>query len=157
MKLISFLLLGALIGLPGLAAQAQAICTRSSVTVLRKNPSSKAEKSWVVTKYMPFLLLEVKNGWLKVEDLDGVQHYGRASDFSQKFRCVVIKSNTADTRQGPGPRFPYGDFKTLDRYTPLKRLDAHDGWVQVENDLGLKSWVQESKVWHPVKVQTLSF
>jgi SH3-like domain-containing protein len=154
MKFILLLLLGLA---PGVAAQAQAVCTRSSVTVLRKDPSPKAEKSWLVGRYMPFLIVEIKNGWLKVEDLEGQKHYGRAVDFSQKFRCVVIKTNTAETRQGPGVRFPYGDFKTLDRYTPLKRLDAQNGWVQVENDIGLKSWVLETKVWHPVKVQTLSF
>jgi len=154
MRCIFVLLLGLL---PGVAAQAQAVCTRSSTTVLRKDPSSKAEKSWIVGKYMPFMILEIKSGWLKLEDLEGQKHYGRTSDFSQKFRCVVVKTNTAETRQGPGSKFPYGDFKTLDRYTPLKRLEAQDGWVQVENDLGLKSWVQENKVWHPVKVQTLSF
>ena len=52
---------------------------------------------------------------------------------------------------------PYGDFKTLDRYTPLKRIGIDAGWVQVVSDLGLKSWVQESKVWHPVKVQAVKF
>lgn len=138
-------------------AYAQAVCSKSSVTVLRKAPNAKAEKSWVVTKYMPFMILEVKPGWLKLQDLEGQSHYGRAADFSQKFRCVVVKSSTAESRQGPGGKFPYADFKILDRYTPLKRLDAQDGWVQVENDLGLKSWVPESKVWHPVKVQTLTF
>ena len=111
----------------------------------------------MVTKYMPFMILEVKDGWLKVEDSEGQVHYGRSSDFTQKVRCVVVKANTADTRQGPGTKFPYGDFKTLDRYTPLKRLESKDGWIEVENDIGLKSWIQETKVWHPVKIQTLSF
>jgi SH3-like domain-containing protein len=140
-----------------LPAYAQSVCSRSAVTVLRKGPGAKFDKSWVVAKYMPFLKLELKNGWIKLQDLEGQTHYGRAVDFTQSIRCVVIKSNTAETRQGPGTSFPYGDFKTLDRYTPLKRLNADNGWVEVENDLGLKSWVPESKVWHPVKVMGVKF
>lgn len=138
-------------------AHAQAVCTRSAMTVLRKGPGVKFEKSWVVSKYMPFLKLELKNGWLKLQDVDGQTHYGRAADFSQSIRCVVVKVNSAETRQGPSASFPYGEFKTLDRYTPLKRVGIDTGWVQVENDLGLKSWIQESKVWHPVKMQAVKF
>lgn len=138
-------------------AHAQAVCTRSAMTVLRKGPGAKFDKTWVVSKYMPFLKLDMKSGWLKLQDMDGQVHYGRAADFSQSIRCVVVKSNTAETRQGPGTSFPYGDFKTLDRYTPLKRVGIDTGWVQVENDLGMKSWVQESKLWHPVKMQAVKF
>lgn len=139
------------------SARAQAVCTRSAMTVLRKGPGTKFEKSWVVSKYMPFLKVELKNGWLKLQDVDGQIHYGRASDFSQSIRCVVVRVNTAETRQGPGTRFPYGDFKTLDRYTPLKRISMDGNWVQVENDLGMKSWIQDSKLWHPVKMQSVKF
>lgn len=138
-------------------AHAQAVCTRAGLTTLRRGPGLKFEKSWVVSKYMPFLRTDEKDGWLKLVDLDGEVHWGRSRDFTQAIRCVVVKSNTAETRQGPGPSFPYGEFKTLDRYTPLKRLNTEGTWVEVENDLGMKSWVAESRLWHPVRVESVHF
>lgn len=138
------------------SALAQAVCARTTTT-LRRGPGNQFEKSWSVTKYMPFVKSEQKNGWIKLSDIDGETHWGRAGDFTQSYRCVAVKVNTLENRQGPGPQFPYADLKTLDRYTPLKRLDIKNGWVWVENDLGQKSWVQESKVWKPVRVESVSF
>ena len=141
----------------GWPAFSQAVCTRVPLATLRKGPGANFEKSWVVSKYMPFMRTDAKDGWLKLVDMDGEVHWGRSQDFTQRLRCVVVRTNTAETRQGPGTNFPYGDFKTLDRYTPLKRLDSQGAWVQVENDLGMKSWIPESRLWHPVKVEAVHF
>jgi hypothetical protein len=145
-----------ILGWCGVAHSQLAVCARVSTT-LRKGPGPNFEKTWSVSKFMPFVKGEQKNGWLKLTDLEGEVHWGRASDFTTALRCVVVKQNSIETRQGPGPQFPYGDFKTIDRYTPLKRYESKNGWVEVENDLGIKSWVQESKVWHPVKIESVKF
>lgn len=151
---LALLLASAIFSWPALS---QAVCAKSAMTVLRKGPGTKYEKSWVVPKNMPFMKLDQKGAWIKLSDLDGEVHWGSIYDFTQHVRCVVIKANTAETRQGPGSNFPYGDFKTLDRYTPLKRLANQGPWVQVQSDLGTKSWIHESKLWHPVKVEAVHF
>lgn len=151
------LVFAVLLALFSSTAFAQAVCTRVPSTTLRKGPGPKFEKSWTVTKYMPFLQVDSKDGWLKLVDMDGEVHWGRGQDFTRHLRCVAVRSNTTETRQGPGPGFPYGDFKTIDRYTPLKRLNSQGGWLEVENDLGMKAWVQESRIWHPVKVEAVHF
>jgi SH3-like domain-containing protein len=140
-----------------LVAHSEPVCVRAPWTALRKGPGPKYDKSWTVPKYMPFLKLERKGEWLKLSDLDGEIHWGHIMDFTENFHCVVVKTNTAETRQGPGTKYPYGDYKSLDRFTPLKRLDVKDNWVQVESDTGMKFWVQESKVWRPVQIQTIHF
>lgn len=139
-----------------LPALAQAVCARTTAT-LREGPGTSFAAKWKVSKFMPFVRLEQKSGWMKLADMDGDIGYGRAVDFTTRFRCVAVKSNTAETRQGPGTQFPYGEFKTLDRYTPLKRHENKGSWVEVETDIGSRFWVQESKVWRPVHVQSVSF
>jgi SH3-like domain-containing protein len=140
----------------GFSARGQAVCARSTAT-LRKGPGSQFEKTWTVSKYMPFVVMEQKGAWSKLSDIDGEIHWALSSNFTRSFRCVAVKSNTVETRQGPGTQFPYGDLKTLDKYTPLKRYDSKNGWLEVENDLGQRVWVSENKVWKPIRVQTLSF
>jgi SH3-like domain-containing protein len=135
----------------------QAICTQSKNAILRTGPGEQFEKSWSVSRFMPFMKLDQKNNWLKLSDIDGEIHWGKAADFSTQLRCVVIKSNYADTHQGPGNSFPPVEFKTLDRFTPLKRIDAEGPWIKVESDNGIQFWVHESKLWRAVKVQSVKF
>ncbi|MBX3020773.1 MAG: hypothetical protein KF799_03790 [Bdellovibrionales bacterium] len=135
---------------------AQPMCARGNVT-LRKGPGTQHAVSWKVSKNMPFLRLERKKGWLKLQDLEGEVHWARASDLTSKTRCVVVKTNVAALHKEPSQNSPATDLKTLDRYTPLRRLDDNREWLQVEDEAGRKAWIHESQVWKPVVVNSFSF
>lgn len=139
-------------------ARAYAVCARKSKVTLYSRPSLHAAKSWVVAKYMPFVRVERKGAWLHLKDLDGDLHWGRTKDFTHKIRCVVVKASKADLRQGPSRRSPLASgLKTLDRYTPLERLDSESGWIEVRDGLGQKAWISEGDLWQPVVFQSLRF
>lgn len=137
-------------------AQAQPLCARLNTT-LRKGPGMQHPVSWKVAKNMPFLRLEKKSGWVKLQDLEGEVHWGKAGDLTNKFRCVVVKTNVAALHKEPNPTSPASDLKTLDRYTPLKRVNDMRDWLQVEDEAGHSSWIHESQVWKPVLVNSFSF
>lgn len=135
---------------------AEPVCAKAAIT-LRRGPSSKEAVSWKVAKNMPFLKLETKKGWAKLQDLEGEIHFARASDLSSKTRCVVVKTNVAALHKDPAQNAPATDLKTLDRYTPLKRVNDQREWIQVEDEAGRLAWIHESQVWKPIKVNAFSF
>lgn len=148
-----------LVGLISLAcwdAGAQAVCAKAYIS-LRKGPAAKEGVTWKVARYMPFLKLESKNGWSKVQDLEGEVHWARGSDLTSQIRCVVVKTNVAALRQEPSASAQAAEIKTLDRFTPLKRLESNGEWIQVEVENGLKAWIHESNVWKPVMVNSITF
>lgn len=132
------------------------VCAKSYIT-LRKGPGEKNPVSWRVARYMPFMRLERKSGWAKVQDLEGEEHWAKNSDLSSQIRCVVIKTNIATLRKEPGSSAPTAEIKTVDRYTPFKRIGNDREWVNVEDETGRQAWVHETNVWKPVNVQSISF
>lgn len=133
------------------------VCAKD-YTVLRKSPGARAPVSWRVSKYMPFMRSsERKSGYVKVEDLEGETHWAKSSDLTNRFRCVVVKTNVAVLRKEPSKEAPPMDLKTVDRYTPLKRIGNDREWMQVEDETGRQAWIHESQIWKPVNVQSISF
>lgn len=139
----------------GLAAS-EPVCAKAAIN-LRSGPGPNHPISWKVSKYMPFLRLERKNGWSKLQDLEGEIHWARSADLTTKARCVVVKTNTAALHKDPSSAAPATDMKTLDRYTPLKRVNDQREWLQVEDEGGRLAWIHESQVWKPVMVNSFSF
>lgn len=132
------------------------VCAKSYIT-LRKGPGDKNPVSWKVAKYMPFMRVERKSGWSKVQDLEGEEHWAKSSDLTTAIRCVVVKTNVAVLRKEAKSDAPPIEIKTADRYTPFKRLGNDREWVQIEDETGRQAWVNETNVWKPVNVQSISF
>jgi SH3-like domain-containing protein len=148
-------LIGLLLLIPSLAS-AEAVCSRSNIT-LRKGPGPQNAVTWRVPKNMPFLRLERKNGWTKVQDLEGEIHWAKSGDLTTKIRCVVVKTNVALIHKEPSMTAPNSDLKTLDRYTPLERINDNRDWLQVKDEAGHLAWIHESQVWKPVTVNAFTF
>ena len=141
---------------PAYAFAGDPVCAKSQIT-LRKGPGEKSAISWRAAKYMPFMRIEKKSGWGKLQDLDGEEHWAKNSDLLTGIRCVVVKTNLAAFKKEPKQASVAMDLRTLDRYTPLKRLGNEGEWVQVEDETGRQGWVHENNLWKPVNVQSFSF
>jgi SH3-like domain-containing protein len=115
--------------------------------------------SWKVAKHMPFMVVEKKNGWGKVQDLDGEVHWAKLTDLNFKDRCVVVKVNTAVLRAQPSKTAAAPMLKTVDRYTPFLRVENENvsEWIEVADETGAKAWIHENYVWKPVSVNSFTF
>jgi SH3-like domain-containing protein len=131
-------------------------CSKGLMT-LRKGPGTNFPISWKVPKYMPFMKLETKNGWVKVEDFERETHWARPTDLTSANQCVVVKSAVATLRQTGSAASPPADLKTVDRFTPFKKLEADREWIHVEDETGRQAWIHETNVWKPVKIQSVTF
>lgn len=138
------------------AQASEPVCAKANAT-LRKGPGTNHPVSWKVARYMPFLKTDRKGQWSKVEDLENEEHWIKTSDLTNKFRCIVVKTNIATLRKEPSTTAQALDLKSVDKYTPFKRLANDREWVQVEDETGRQAWVHESQVWKPVTVQSITF
>jgi len=147
-----------LVLLAGARVSAQTACAKGYIS-LRKGPGTNFPLSWKVAKYMPFLILEKKQGWAKVQDLDGEVHWARQSDLNTQDRCVVVKVQVATLRSQPSNTAPPAAMRTVDRYTPFLRIENENPseWLEVADESGGKAFIHENYVWKPVKVNSFSF
>lgn len=135
---------------------AQPACAKGYIS-LRKGPGTQHPVTWKVARYMPFLRVERKGSWSKIQDLEGDVHWVKNSDLNTVDRCVVVKTNVAILRQEPSSQAAAAELKTVDRYTPFKRLESDREWIQVQDETGRKAWIHETNVWKPVMVNAISF
>lgn len=137
-------------------AGAEPVCTKKA-TVLRKGPTDSAAISWRVPRYMPFMRVDKKGAWSKLNDLEGEAHWARAADVTNAVRCVVVKANFAALHRDPQPSSPAPELKIVDRYTPFLRVADQGDWMQVKDEAGHVAWLQAAQVWKPVLVNAISF
>ncbi len=64
--------------------------------------------------------------------------------FSGAWALCVVESNT-DLHSGPGPDYPKTSW-SLAEYTPLRKLDTWNDWIQVADMDGDEHWVHASAV-----------
>jgi SH3-like domain-containing protein len=134
------------------------ICVSENHTKLRAEPNSSAKITWVVGRYMPFVELERRGGWIKVRDLEGEVHWASASDLSTRDRCVVVRVLSAALRTGPSSDTPVADVPTVERYTAFKRLEADpEDWYWVEDEAEGRYWIKANHVWRPTTVSHIGF
>ena len=131
-------------------------CTKGAAT-LRKGPGRQFPVSWKVPRYMPFMRFESKGNWVKVVDLEGETHWAESKDLTRTIHCVVVKSPMANFHKEPKASSKPADLKTLDRYTPLKKISAEAEWIHAEDEAGHQGWINEASVWKPVRVANFSF
>jgi SH3-like domain-containing protein len=132
------------------------VCAKSFMT-LHKGPSSKDPISWRAAKYMPFLRLESKNSWVKLQDLDGETHWAPSREVTSNLSCVVVRTQVATLRKNPSTTAEPTDIKTVDKFTPFKKLELDGEWVKVEDESGRQGWIHQSNLWRPVKLQSMTF
>jgi uncharacterized protein YgiM (DUF1202 family) len=138
------------------AAAGDPACAKTQA-ILRKGPGSQFPITMKVAKFTPFLKVENKSGWVKVQDLDGETNWILPKDLSTVLHCVVVKTTVAALRREPSSSAQAADIKTVDRYTPLKRLESQGEWLHVEDESGHQAWIHESNVWKPVKIANVTF
>lgn len=139
-------------------AWSQPVCAKGYIS-LRKGAGPQFPVSWKVAKYMPFLMLDKKNGWAKLQDLEGEIHFAKLTDLNTKDRCVVVKVNVAVLRQKPSNTAPPADIRTVDKYTPFMRIENENPseWLEVMDENGSKAFIHENYVWKPVMVNSFTF
>ncbi len=152
LRFFTFLLLFAL-----WSPSTYALCVNASLANLRSGPGSNYPISWVVGRYTPLVLQKSQGSWYKVRDQDGEIHWVHRRLVTRRFRCLSIKTRSANLRIKPGSQFPLDKYRAAEKYETFQRLDKEGRWYLVKNNYGKKFWVHKSNVWIPRKNIAISF
>ena len=120
------------------------VCVTAARANLRSGPATDSRVNWVVYKHMPLTIVEKKEQWLRVRDVDGDLHWIYESLISDKEDCVTVVSDLANIRRGPGTNFK--KWFSVKRYTSFRKTGEQNQWVRVEYE-GEVMWVFRTLVW----------
>lgn len=123
------------------------LCVNQEKANLRQGPGLKWAITWEATRYMPLKKLSKQEGWYRVSDLDGKNHWVREDLVSTGFSCAVIKSEYANIRKGPGLNFPKTRAGKGDKYLAFRILKAQGRWIKVEDVEGDEAWIARENLW----------
>lgn len=157
MRLTSVFIFMGLTLLTSSASLADALCVKSSKANLRAGPGQQFRITWTVGQHMPLKKIGSRGAWVHVEDLDGEKHWISASMVGDNLSCAVVKTRLAALRQGPGQRFLSAEYGAAEKYTPFKKINREQAWVQVQDEYGGKFWVHEKNLWMPTTRMRIEF
>jgi len=124
-----------------------AACINSSEANLRKGPGTNYEKTWEVFKYMPFKIISTEGNWYKVRDVDGDVHWIYKKLITKKYKCAVVKTDTANVRTGPGTGYGQNSFSPAQKYDSFKIVQTKSSWVKVVDEFGDRGWIFKNLLW----------
>jgi SH3-like domain-containing protein len=124
-----------------------ALCVNVPEANLRSGPGTNYEKTWEVFQYMPFKKLTAKGNWYRVQDVDGDIHWIYNKLVTDKFRCAVVKVETANIRNGPGTNYSKSALSPLFKYDAFKVLQTKSSWVKVVDEFGDTGWIFRKLLW----------
>ncbi|MFZ5564211.1 MAG: SH3 domain-containing protein [Thermodesulfobacteriota bacterium] len=128
-----------------LAASAEERLSISVPTAnVRTGPGTDYEKSWMVEKYYPIIVLERKDRWIKFKDYEGDEGWIR-DDLVSSTSTVIVKKPRVNVRSGPGThhKVAFG----VEKGVPLKVKSAQGDWIQVSHADGDTGWILKTLVW----------
>lgn len=125
------------------------VCTTGKPTELRKGPGAEYDVTLRVNPYTPLIVVEKQKKWIKVSDLEKESFWVESKSVTEKEDCVVVKSETAYLRKGPGKEFLSADDIRVDRLTPFRKVGREKGWLQVETMFKDRLWIYSVNVWDP--------
>lgn len=126
---------------------ASALCVNVHEANLRSGPGTDNQKTWTVYMYMPFKVLEQKDGWYKVEDVDGDVHWIFGKLVDEKMQCATVKVDKANVRSGPGTDYDKTPLDHYEHYHSFKVVKDKGEWVQIIDENGNEGWVFKNLIW----------
>ena len=130
--------------------KARSLCVGQATVELHREPSDEAPVSWTVFRYMPLKMLDKKDGWYRVQNVDGKVHWIDEQAVHSSFECAVISNEYAHLRTGPGTKHPkFSKAKRGEKYLSFRVLGYEGDWVRLEDADGDIVWVHRPLLWIP--------
>lgn len=96
---------------------------------------------------MPLKKLAKKDGWYRVEDMEGTIHWVKEDLVTEKYSCGAVKEDFANLRTGPGTNYPKAKAQQADRYVSFRILESKGRWIKVEDLEGDSAWIARENLW----------
>ena len=137
---------------------AQVYCVEKAGAKLFLKPSDKGKPLWRAPLYTPLMGTgnRIKN-MIEVTDMDSKKYWVNKNFLSGKVSCLAVRVKKTLLRTGPGLSYQAAKVKQAGRYEAFVDLGGEDGWTQIQDETGNKSWVNLDQVWKPKNKMRISF
>ncbi len=123
---------------------------------VRVTASSKKIEILSFDKYTPLTATGKKEGrWVEVQSKSGRIYWLKSSDLSRSMQCLEVSVQKSQTYLGPGKTFD--PSKLAERGEVFLDLGGEDGWTQVQDSQGERSWINLDHTWKPSSKLRMSF
>ena len=130
--------------LPAIVSGAERFAVSSPTANIRNGPGTNFDVVWKVEQYYPVMVLEKKDSWSKIQDFEGDMGW-LSTSLLDKTSTVVVKSNDANVRSGPGADFPV--VFRVNKGVPFKTLQTKEDWINIRHADGDEGWIHRSLIW----------
>ncbi len=113
---------------------------------VRKGPSLHKKILWRVEQYSPFIVLEKKGNWYKIQDFEEDKGWVHSSCLTQKIETVITTQPNRVARENPTITAK-AVFKTKSKGVPFKVIKKEGEWFYVHHSSGTEGWLHEKDVW----------
>jgi SH3-like domain-containing protein len=138
---IAFLLLSAASG----ASAMDFVSVADATAIMYDAPSTKSNKLFVISRFMPLEQVVALESWVKVRDSAGTLGWIEKRAISNK-RYVMVTDDLAELRRTPEETAQA--LLRVKRNVALELIErTGDGWVKVRHASGIEGYVQTSKIW----------
>ena len=142
---LRLLLLSVLLGGAGAASAVDFVSVTESSAILYDAPSLKAQKKYIVNRYMPFEQIVSLDNWVKVRDSKGELSWVEKRALSNK-RYVFALTPLLDVHAEPDLDKP--TIIQVRQQVALERMESTGtGWVKVRHQDGEVGYVRSIDVW----------
>lgn len=124
--------------LPAAAQAADFVSITGNTVNVRKQPNTRSEVAWELSKGYPLQIEQRQGQWLKVRDFE--ESLGWVfSPLTGKTPHRVVTARIANLRAGPGQGHKV--VGKLDQHEVVRTLGKQDDWAQVRRESGQRGWV----------------
>lgn len=141
-RIFAFLLLA---GGANVANAVDFVSVRDGSAILYDAPSTKAQKQFVVNRYMPFEQVVTLHSWVKVRDRSGKLYWVEKRVLSND-RYVFALLPLVDVRAGPDDSSARV-FQVRQQVALQYMESTGSGWIKVQHMDGNIGYVRSSEVW----------
>ena len=134
--------------LPAAAQAADFVSITGNTVNVRKQPNTRSEVAWELSKGYPLQIEQRQGQWLKVRDFE--ESLGWVfSPLTGKTPHRVVTARIANLRAGPGQGHKV--VGKLDQHEVVRTLGKQDDWAQVRRESGQRDWVAKRLTWGVVR------
>ena len=113
--------------------------------ILYDAPSTKSNKLFVISRFMPLEQVVALDAWIKVRDNVGTLGWIARSAVSNA-RYVMVTTDMAELRQTPAEASAV--LLRLKSNVALELIErTGDGWVKVRHSTGVEGYLRTADVW----------
>lgn len=131
------------------AQTVHALCVKAPKANLRTGPGTNYDIAWEVFRYMPFQKVggSLSGDWYAVKDVDGDVNWIHRKLLTEKYRCVVVKTEEVNVRKGPGTHYSKSPLGPVKKYYSFRLLKKQGPWFRVQDERGGIGWIHRKFLW----------